>query len=371
MFRRLLLAFTASFSLSSASAQIVITDDITPVKPDLELDLDIITSLKLLPPESWERECEKDSDTFYGDLFINHTSQIDPTRCIRFVKAGDGKTKGHLAFRGDHQDFHQLGRPYLETIQGSLSITGAIHFDELYFPRLYRIGGKLTIDFRNALEYVDMPKMRRLNDLKLIFRGNNVDADGLNGVTQAKNLVIENTITNDRPNINGLNGIEVLESFTATTEAIEYPEKEPYPDFLIALKTITEDVTVVGLSLTRLYGLDTVEAIGGSVDITDSGGEYGLKNLEGLGSLQTVAGNFYLHAASSVTSLTGLAPALFNDVELEHLELLADIGNLINASFVNGSVVSLIDVPELPCTQVDQLTQAHPNITVSHDGSCQ
>ena len=91
-------------------------------------------------------------------------------------------------------------------------------------------------------------------------------------------------------------------------------------------------------SLTKLTGLETLDSIGGALTIKEN---Y-LENFEGLGSLKTIGGNFYIGGGGyhdyHLVSLTGLdsLTTIGGSIEIRHTILLNDLTGLSGVTSIGG-----------------------------------
>ena len=366
--------FLSTFLLALCSAvQADILDHLKleiagPIKVQPKLDVldfkDAFTPIDI-PSSAYEAECGGKSSTYYGTLHIDHTQQIDPTRCIRHIKQVN-KTGGHFDLVAEHEDFHQLGRPYLISVEGHVIIDGDENLDEIYFPRLNHIGGNVTLDLNDVLEYVDMPKITHLNTLTVEFRPMNTDLSGLNNVTFIDWLVLNNDAQgNDFVvdiMLSGLNGVTKVRQLNINGESVYDDGSNVQNDvFLTALVEVEEDLKVDGKEMIQLYGLQNLQKVGQDLTISDSSE---LRNLNGLGSLSEVGGVLHLKDIVGMTSTDGIGGALVGGLIVEENPDLTDISALNNLSFSANGSAYFSENPELPCSQIDDFENSHPGLSV-------
>ncbi|MFT5503989.1 MAG: hypothetical protein ACI845_000622 [Gammaproteobacteria bacterium] len=84
----------------------------------------------------------------------------------------------------------QLAFPFLAWISGERVNS----IDEWYFPSLSWIGGNLEVDFKPAQEYLVLPSLQQLHQLKVHFRENNQDLHGLDALKNLHTLVLNNDL---------------------------------------------------------------------------------------------------------------------------------------------------------------------------------
>ena len=103
----ILVALLLSSCIGIAKAELRIAPTTTIYKP---IDY---TKLLLLPAASnaYKRECIDESEKHYGYLTIDHTTDIDVYRCIRWVQSTT-KSSGTFKLNAVDGDFHQVGFPF-------------------------------------------------------------------------------------------------------------------------------------------------------------------------------------------------------------------------------------------------------------------
>lgn len=317
------------------------------------------------PPPFYDDECHGEKDYQIGTYVIDLTNQIDPFRCVREV-VDHLSQSGNLVLRPEATGIneYQFGLPYLERVEGNLVIDGEDGWDEVYLPRLAYIGGDVTLFLNSAVEYVELTSMQSLNKLVVHMREMNNDLQGLNNVTQIQSLEFNNDnldpVVDFDFTLVGLAAVTQLNYLRVKGVGIFNPNSNVQDDNILpALTQVSQDVNFDGQGLVRLYGVDSLQSVGGNLKISDS---ESLVNLQGLEDLQTIGGNLRLDHVLGLTSLNGLGAVTVSHIIIKDAPDLVDISALYNANVT--SQVTFDNNQSLSCVDVNAYDLASPGVTV-------
>lgn len=322
-----------------------------------------------------QRECDGENTYHTGELLITSTNQIDPYRCIRWVRNGVG-SNGTFRLRTDDNRFHQVGFPYLTWVSGNLVVDGKASLDEAYFPRLSWVGGSLIFYLSNAVEYVDTPALTKAANLTVYFRTNNVDLNGQNALTELDYLTLKNDLTAMFPLLNGLQNLQTLGGYKIEGGDVQNPEANNDPSdggFLEGLTEVDGNVTIETHNMSALYGLGNIHTIHGNLRIHNPNQpDSDLANLQGLEKITTVNGTFTLDNNDSLTSLNGLGNMTVNSLVVTDSPGLSNLSALQNISVNNYGSVTFENLNQSACPDIQSFIAGLNNtISVYNMMNCQ
>ncbi len=339
------------------SAAAKATRDIGRVVPiDRWSPIDYSCSL-LTASAAYARECAGEPNTRNGFLTIDHTTEIDPARCYRRVTGPFG-TSGTFKFITNDPSFHQVGFPYLECLDGNLEIEAKADLDEIYFPRLNFIRGEVMLDFRDMLEYVDLPSLEQIQTLSIRFRDMNMDLNGLNKTTTITTLALYNAVATTDTLLNGLNGITELTTLNIEGGSIlNYDENNGDADdggFLEKLTLLKGNLSMKTDNMNHLYGIGNINEVQGNVTLSHAGNAPALlTNLEGIDLITNIAGKLSVRDVDSLTSLDGLSQIIVGALEVTDNANLDDVSALVNLQVSASGSVTFENNPSIDCVQLN------------------
>lgn len=226
--------------------------------------------------------------------------------------------------------------------------------------------GEVNLDFRDALEYVDLPRLETIETLRVRFRTQNVDLNGLNEAAAIGVVTLVNDIgPNDgQPLLNGLNGVTSLRTLRVEGGSIQNPEAnngDPADGgFLESLELIAGDVTIEANGMDHIYGLgNTTRVTGDGSIIVPAGAQPALIDLRGTGRLDVIEGTLTVHGVDSLTSLDGLDLSSANRLVLEDNRSLENIDALTGLAV--GTSVRILGNTALSCSAVNNFVSNLPD----------
>lgn len=363
---------------------LLLTSCIGIAKADLRIDPKLtifepidFTKLALIPAASkaHQRECQNESERHYGLLTIDHTTDIDVYRCIRWVQS-TVKSSGTFKLDAVDIDFHQVGFPYLTWVSSNLIIDGQTALDEAYFPRLSWVGGSLIFHLSDNVEYVDTPALKKAKNLTVNFRENNVDLNGQNALTELDTLILNNGLTENAPFLNGLQKLTTLKNYKINGgDVTNYTVNNDLTDggFLESLTTMDGNITIDTVDMSRLYGLGNITTVNGDITIRNpNNNSTSLNNLQGMENVETINGTLKIQDVDSLSSLTGLGKLTVDHLILRDNGNLANVSALNNISITNYGSVRFEGLSPASCQGISQfINTLHYSVDIYNYMTCQ
>ena len=309
-------------------------------------------------------------------IIINNQYQIDPLRCVRHVRLGEASGEpnsdpDNFSFSGEGNEFLYVALPYLECIDVNVTTTNAIasSLRELYMPRLTYVAGKMTLDYRNEMEFIGMRALQSLEVLQVEARSNNTDLRGLDGLLRLQSFTLNNNFTGG--DLAGLNGLIELHNFTINGGgAIVVNDGDASNGgFLESLLVVTGDVLINAAGSPYFYALGNIERINGELTIDGGNSTAEFEDLRGMESLQHVGGTLTIRSMDDLLALDGIRPAglQVGRLVIEGNERLEDISQLSRITALG--TVTIEGNPLIDCEDIEAYaTASGANVSATECG---
>lgn len=252
------------------------------------------------------RRDERDA-VHYGNLTLNSAADIEKYRCVKRVT-------GNLKLDLDNK-IKVLVLPWLETVNGNLWLEAGAYFTKGKFPKLHTVDGDITLYNRNRSAHWWMPALIEHHSELEVVAGVQNDLTGFSNLEYVHKLYLR-THPNDIWGPFNFTGLDAL------TEAanLEYSLRsgQVSGSFLSNLTNVTNKVRLF-IDDSGLFGLASIETIGGRLEIEETSYIYNLNhfsNIQSLGGL-VLSDNAGLNNVSALSNVSmptnGYIEITYND----------------------------------------------------------
>ncbi|WNO08343.1 hypothetical protein [Teredinibacter sp. KSP-S5-2] len=225
-----------------------------------------------------------------GNLTLNTAADVEKYRCVKEVT-------GNLTIDLDNK-ITIFYLPWLEKVGGKLSLEAGAYFNVGKFSKLHTVSGSIVINNRPRSAHWWFPALKKHNGTLEVVAGVLNDLTGFESLEYLGKLYLR-THPNDIWGPFKFFGLDVLTKMGRLEYSLR--EGEVSGSFLSQLVQVESNVDIQ-LRNSSLFGLGSIQSIGGRLKITQSDWVYNLNNLA---SLQEI-GSLYLDDNPSLNNVNAL-----------------------------------------------------------------